>query len=141
MTVRNLVIAAAGLVLAGAATFAHAGVVVVVSAKSEVKSLTQAQVSQLFLNKAVAFPGGGAATPVDLPEGPARAEFYTKVTGKDAAQLKAYWAQLTFTGKAQRPKQLGSGADVRKFVAGSPSAIGYLDAADVDDSVHVVLKP
>lgn len=133
--------AAAALLLTLTAATASAEVVVVVSAQSEVKSLSKAQVSQLFLNKAVSFPGGGSATPVDQADGGTRNEFYTKVTGKDSAQLKAYWSQLTFTGKAQRPKQLGGGADVRKFVAGSPTAIGYIDAGDVDGSVRVVLKP
>lgn len=143
MQARTSIPAAAALflLLASATATASAEVVVVVSAKSAVTSLSKDQVSQLFLNKAVSFPGGGAATPVDQAEGPARDEFYSKVTGKAPAQLKAYWAQLTFSGKAQRPKQVGTGADAKKFVAGSPSAIGYLNAADVDGSVRVVFKP
>ena len=130
-----------GLLLAIAASGANAGVVVVVSSKSDVTSLSKEQVSQLFLNKASSFPGGGAATPVDQAAGASRNQFYATVSGKDAAQMKAYWAQLTFTGKGTQPKQLGSSSDVRKFVAGSATAIGYIDAGDVDASVRVVLTP
>ena len=130
-----------GLLLAIAASTANAGVVVVVSAKSDVTTLTKAQVSQLFLNKASNFPAGGAAAPVDQATGASRNEFYTKVASKDAAQMKAYWAQLTFTGKGKQPKQLGGGGEVKKFVAGSTSAIGYIDAGEVDASVRVVLTP
>lgn len=133
--------ASLGLLLVIAASNASAGVVVVVSAKSTVTTLTQAQVSQLFLNKATSFPDGGTAVPVDQAAGAGRNEFYTKVAGRDAAQLRAYWAQLTFTGKGTPPKQLASGGDVKKFVAGSPSAIGYIDAGEVDASVRVVLTP
>lgn len=133
--------ASLGLLFAIAASTANAGVVVVVSAKSEVTTLSKAQVSQLFLNKASNFPSGGAAAPVDQAAGAARNEFYTKVASKDAAQMKAYWAQLTFTGKGTQPKQLGAGSDVKKFVAGSSSAIGYIDAGEVDASVRVVLTP
>ena len=129
---------AAGLLAAGAA---QAEVVVVVSASSPVTAVTKDQAAQIFLNKSVKLPGGGAATPIDQASGPARGEFYTKVTGKDEAQLKAYWAQLTFTGKAQRPKQAASAAEARKLVAASPGAIGYLAPSDVDASVRVVLKP
>lgn len=141
MTYRNPLIAVSSLALSLALTTAHAEVVVVVSAKSPVTALSKAQAAQIFLNKAVSFPGGGSATPVDQAGGAAREEFYAKVTGKDAAQLKAYWAQLTFTGKAQRPKQAASAAEVKKLVAGSPGAIGYLAPADVDASLRVVLKP
>ena len=91
---------------------AHAEVVVVVSANSPVTSLTAAQASQIFLAKSVTLPGGGAATPIDIASGPVRDEFYTKVTGKDAAQLKSYWAQLTFTGKAKPFRQAPSAADM-----------------------------
>lgn len=129
---------AASLLVAGTA---QAEVVVVVAANSPVTAITKDQAAQIFLNKSVKLPGGGSATPIDQAGGPARGEFYAKVTGKDEAQLKAYWAQLTFTGKAQRPKQAASAAEARKLVSASPGAIGYLAPADVDASVRVVLKP
>lgn len=120
---------------------AHAEVVVVVSADSPVTSITSAQASQIFLAKSVSLPGGGNATPIDIASGPVRDEFYVGVTGKDAAQLKSYWAQLTFTGKAKPFRQASSAAEAKKLIAASPSAIGYLAPADVDASVRVVLKP
>lgn len=121
---------------------AHAGVVVVVSSKSNVGSLTEAQVSQIFLAKSLSLPGGGAATPIDQEEGSAtRNAFYSNVTGKDAAQMKAYWSQLMFTGKAQRPKKVSGDDAVKKAVAASPTAIGYIDESAVDATVKVVLKP
>ena len=66
---------------------------------------------------------------------------HKKVTGKDAAQMKAYWSQLMFTGKAQKPKKVAGDDAVKKAVAATPGAIGYIDAAAVDASVKVVLKP
>ena len=139
MKLRISLLAAATALLAMAG--AHAEVVVVVAADSPVTSLTAAQASQVFLAKSVALPGGGAATPIDIASGPVRDEFYAKVTGKDAAQLKAYWAQLTFTGKAKPFKQAPNAAAARALIAGSPTAIGYLAPGDVDASVRVVLKP
>jgi len=88
--IKNALLATA---LMSVCALAHAGVVVVVSAKSDVGALTQAQVSQIFLAKSLALPGGGTAVPIDQDEGSAvRNAFYRQVTGKDAAQMKAYWS-------------------------------------------------
>jgi len=35
-----------------------------------------------------------------------RDDFYNKVTGKSAAQMKAYWSKIIFTGKANHPRKL-----------------------------------
>ena len=128
--------------LALASAAAHAEVVVVMSSSSSVSSLTKAQVSQIFLAKSAALPGGGSATPIDQSEGAAaRNEFYTKVAAKDAAQMKAYWSQLMFTGKAQRPRSVSGDAAVIQAVSANPGAIGYVNASAVNGSVKVVLKP
>jgi ABC-type phosphate transport system substrate-binding protein len=128
--------------LASLAATAEADVVVIVSAKSPVASLTKEQVSDIFLAKATTFPGGGAATPVEQVEGAApRDEFHSKVTGKAGAQLKAYWSKLVFTGKASAPKELPDSAEVKKLVAGDPGLVGYIDKSAVDGSVKVVLSP
>lgn len=110
-------------------------VAVIVNPKNTA-ALSADQVSGVFLGKSNELTG------VDLPDGnPVRDAFYHKVTGKDGAQLKAYWAKLVFTGKAQPLKELASDADVKKFVAANPTAIGYIDKSAVDGSVKVVLSP
>lgn len=43
-------------------------------------------------------------------------------------------------GKGKPPKELSSDADIIKFVAENPGAIGYVDAASVDGSVKVLKK-
>lgn len=113
--------------------------VVVIAGKS-VGDMSKDQVSDIFLGKSTSIPGGGTAVPVDQPESsPLRDEFYSKVTGKSAAQAKSLWSKLAFTGKGTPPKEVGSSAEVKKTVAGTPGAIGYIEKAAVDDSVKVVL--
>ena len=134
------IILSAGLVLS--ACTAHADVVVVVSAKSSVQGLTADQVSQIFLGKVNAFPDGTVAVPLDQADNASeRNAFYTKITGKDAMQLKSYRSKLIFTGKGQPPKELPGNSEVKKAVAGDPAAIGYIDKSAVDSSVRVVLTP
>lgn len=119
----------------------HAEVAVVVSAKSAVGSLTPEQVSAIFMGKNNAFPGGGTAVPIDQSEGAApRAEFYSKVVGKDDAQMKAYWSRIVFTGKGSPPKDFANSAEIKRQLASNPNAIGYIDKAAVDATVKVVLS-
>lgn len=129
-----------GCVLGLTASLASAEVVVVVSTKSAVGNLTAAQAADIFLGKASSFPSGGQAVPVDQKEGSAiRDEFYTKVTGKSAAQVKAYWSKIIFSGKGQPPKEVSDSAAVKKLIADNPNIIGYIDKAAVDSSVKTVL--
>jgi ABC-type phosphate transport system substrate-binding protein len=112
---------------------AMAEVVAVVNPKAAESSMTKDQVAQFFLGKSSAF------TPVDQPDSaPVRAEFYKKVTDKEASQVKALWSKLVFTGKATMPKEVGDSAAVKKAVAADPKAIGYIEKSAVDASVKVV---
>ncbi|OIR10617.1 hypothetical protein GALL_73870 [mine drainage metagenome] len=130
------------LALLSIAFSAQAEVVVVVSSKSSVTSLTAEQTAKIFLGKVVTFPNGRTAFPIDQPEGSAiRDEFYSKVTHKNASQLTAYWAKIIFTGEGRPPQLIMGDAAVRKAVAGNPNAIGYIDKSAVNRSVRVVLKP
>jgi len=132
------------LAVAGAMTLvvaaAHADVVVVVAAGSSVGQLTREQVADIFLGQAANFPGGGQAVPVDQ-DGAAHDEFCTKVAGKSAAQVKAYWAKQSFSGKGTPPKSVAGDEDVKKFLAANPNAIGYIEKSKVDASVKTVLAP
>lgn len=121
---------------------ARADVVVVVSAKSQVKSLTTEQAAKIFLGKVVNFPNGLAAFPLDLPEGNAiRDEFYAKVAHKNPSQLTAYWAKVIFTGDGRPPKLMPDSLAVRKAVASNPNAIAYIEKSAVNRSVRIVLVP
>ena len=137
---RHGMVAAVALLTGMVMSTAQAAQAVVVGAKSPVASLTADQVSQLFLGKSSTLPGGATAVLIDQPEGsPARDEFYTKATGKNATQMKALWSRLTFSGAAQPPKVVGGPAEVKKAVAETPGAIGYIDKGAVDATVKVLL--
>lgn len=132
--VHSLRTVAVALVLSAAADLSFSQVAVVVNAKNPANTMTQEQVANLYLGKI-------SATATDLPEGsPARDLFYTKATGRTPAQVKAVWARLTFSGKATPPKELATAADVKKFVASNPDAIGYIEKSAVDSTVKVVLE-
>jgi len=130
----NKIIASLSAALAfAAAAPAMAEVVVVVNPKAAESSMTKDQIAQFFLGKSTSM------TPIDQADSsPIRAEFYKKVADKDAAQAKALWSKLVFTGKATMPKEVGDSAAVKAAVAANPKAIGYMDKSAVDGSVKVV---
>jgi ABC-type phosphate transport system substrate-binding protein len=112
---------------------AMAGDIVVIMAPNAAP-LTKEQVANVYLGRALDFK------PVDLPESSGtRNDFYKKATDRDSAQVKAAWARLMFTGHGQPPKVMADAAAVKKAVAADPKSVGYIDKADVDSTVKVVL--
>ena len=69
---------------------AFAQVAVIVNPKNTTASMTADQVTSIFLGKSNTLPSGSTAALVDQADSAAvREQFYTKVTGKSAAQVKA----------------------------------------------------
>lgn len=135
MSIVNMMRAALLVAAAAGASAVNAEVAVVVHPSNPAASMSAAEVADVFLGKSTAL------APVDQAESsPVRGEFYQKVTGKDAAQVKALWTRLIFTGKAKPPKEVASDADLKKAVAAYPKAIGYIKKSEVDGSVKVVFS-
>ena len=113
---------------------ALADIVVIVNPKNPATRMFSEQAAQFFLGKSSVFK------PVDYEDGVGiRNDFYSKVLQKDAAQVKAIWSKLVFTGKGTAPKEFKTTAEVKKAVAADPSAIGYIEKSAVDDTVKVIL--
>lgn len=116
-----------------------ADVLVVTGAKSPSTTLSKNQVSDVFLGKVVSLPDGSSAAPIDQPESsPLRDEFYSKVANKSAAQAKAHWAKLYFTGRGVPPREGTDSGDIKRILNSTPGAIGYIEQSALDSSVKVV---
>lgn len=117
----------------------HADPVVVVSAVSPVDALSREQVGDIFMGRANSFPGGGSITLLDQPENSAiREDFYTRVVGRSAAQAKARWSRMAFTGKGMPPRECQNSEEIKKLIATHPGMIGYIEKSAVDGRVKVV---
>jgi hypothetical protein len=91
------------------------------------------------LGNASRFPDGTQAVPLDQIEGSAvRDEFYTNIIGKTAAQMKAHWSKIIFTGRGLPPKMLSNSGEIKHLLARDPRAIGYIERSAVDSSVKVL---
>jgi ABC-type phosphate transport system substrate-binding protein len=137
--INRVVLSLIGVALSVASACALADVVAVVSAKNPITTLSRSQVVDIFLGKANRFPDGTQAVPIDQAEGSAaRDEFYDKLAGRSAAQIKAYWSKIIFTGRGQPPSTVSNDIEMKKRISENTAAIGYIDRTMVDDSVRVV---
>lgn len=116
-----------------------AGVLVVAGAHSPLTTLSKSQLGEIFLGKLTALPDGLRVVPVDQPESsPLRDEFYSEVANKSAAQARAYWAKLHFTGRGVPPREATGSSDIKKILNSTPGAISYIDQSALDSSVKVI---
>jgi ABC-type phosphate transport system substrate-binding protein len=125
--------------LAGAGHASANDVVVVVSSKNPPLQLSKEQVADIFLGRAHRFPDGRRAVPIDLGEGsPVREAFYDTFLGRSAAQMKAHWSKIIFTGRGQPPRQVADEREARLHLSENADAVAYLAREQVDASVRIV---
>jgi ABC-type phosphate transport system substrate-binding protein len=137
---KTLIKAMLTVVTVGYSAMSLSQVAVVVGAKSAATALNAEQVAGLFLGKSDHLPGVGTGLLLDQPESsPTRELFYTKVTGKSSAQVKATWSRLVFSGQGVPPKMIENSEAVKKTVTTHPNALGYIEKSAVDSTVKVLL--
>ena len=132
------------VVLCMGAAAAYADVVVVVGVKSGIKTLTKEQVAGVYLaKKPYTCADGDDLLPLDLASAdPLRNEFYTKVTGRSAAQLEAYWPDAMLSGlKSPRLVAYADIDVVKRMLNQNPDYIAYISKKAVDSSVRIVFAP
>ena len=100
---------------------------IVVQKNSSISSLTHKQVMSLFLGRAKFLPSGERARALDFPiDSDVRANFYENLTGKNIADIDAYWARLQYSGKASPPIPMKGSEQILNLVGKESSAIAYL---------------
>jgi ABC-type phosphate transport system substrate-binding protein len=107
---------------------------IVVIVNPAAKPVSKEQIVDVYLGRSAQL------TPIDQTVGSSiYVQFYQRATGRDAAQIKAIWSRILFTGRGQPPKQLPDSAAVKKSVAANPNAVGYIEKSAVDATVKVAL--
>ncbi|HBY87136.1 MAG TPA: phosphate ABC transporter substrate-binding protein [Colwellia sp.] len=113
--------------------------VVVIVNVSNTATLSDNELSSLFLGKLKSFPNKKKAQAINLKYGNETRKIFEKsILKKTSSQVKAYWSKLLFSGKGKPLKELSSDAEVKAFVADNPNAIAYIDASNIDSSVKVI---
>lgn len=119
----------------------QADILVIVNAKNSVAALERKQIVDLFMGRISAYPDQQRAQTLDLKTGtPLRADFYKRLTGKNEAQVDAYWATLIFAGRMSPPKQLPNEKKLIAEVASNVEAIAYVTRQVLPKDVKIVME-
>jgi len=95
----------------------------------------------LFQTTQAQWPGGTAATPLNLPEDNAmRMGFDAAVLGLDPDRVARYWTDRKIRGGERPPRKVSSASGVLRAVAEDPGAVGYVSAGDVNGSVKIIAR-
>lgn len=127
------------LAVAVPATAADA-IVVVVNSASPFVTLSQKEISDLYLGRWRKAVDGKTPQVIDLPlTSPVRTRFYESLTGKEIATVNAYWARLIFSGQIVPPRVVDDSASVLDLLKKNPGMIAYLDHVPNDRQIKVLL--
>lgn len=116
-------------------------IVVVMNNKSSVDKLSRDEVVDVYMGRSRKLSSGVTALPLDLPiTAVEREEFYSRLTGKSANQINAYWARLILTGRASPPKEMHSQDELNKTITNNDSAIAYMNRRAANSTLKVLLE-
>lgn len=99
------------------------------------EKLDAATVKSVLLGKKVSWDGGGRVVLAVLKSGPVADAFLQQTAEMNSSGFFNHWRRLAMTGGGTAPKTFEKEEELRKFVAETPGAIGFVDAANVDATV------
>jgi ABC-type phosphate transport system substrate-binding protein len=117
---------------------AGAAPVIIVNKSIEKEKVDAATLKSVLLGKKVAWDSGGRAILAVLKSGPVADEFLKGAVDMSGSSFNNYWRRLAMTGGGTAPHSFEKEEDLRKYVADTPGAIGFVDSANVDASVAVL---
>jgi len=122
-TALAIVLMSACLALASPAA---AAVVVVTNPAVPGDAVSASNLQKYYLGKSTSWSDGTSVKPAMLVGGPTTDEFLKSYVKKSSSQFKTFWKKAVFSGTGTPPEEFGSDADVIKYVAATPGAVGYV---------------
>lgn len=118
----------------------HAADGVVVIGHAGIKRLDAPTVARIYTGKVIEVDGI-SVTAVNANAGSqVRNRFLQAFLNQDEDKYTAYWTVRRYIGKGASPRELVRSSDVISFVNTTPGAIGYIDEADVQPGLNILLK-
>ncbi len=112
---------------------------VIVNNSNTVSSLTKKQVSQYLLKQKTKWADKTKVQPIDLNSKSAVRKVFSKaVHKKSIGQVRAFWQQSVFSGKASPPSEKANDAAIIAYVKTHKGAIGYISAKTKANGVKTV---
>lgn len=116
-----------------------ASVEIVVHPDVSSRSLSRNSLRAIFGMRLRAWPDGPAIRVFVLPDdAPLHHLFAKEKLNIFSYQLRSAWDRLVFSGTGQAPFLVNSEEEMRKRIAATPGAIGYLRREHIDESIQIL---
>lgn len=113
---------------------------VVVIGHNSIKRLDATTLARIYTGRVIEVDGI-AVTAINAHVGSeVRTRFLQVFLNQDEDKYTAYWTVRRYIGKGASPREIGKSSDVIRFVTSTPGAIGYIDAADLQPGLNVLLR-
>ena len=139
MNVRHRMVVFGVFMLACMGNALAGDVKVIANAAINSASISDSELRSVFLLQRKTLKDGTGVEPVLQKRGPVHDAFCRQFLSRDGEEIRIYYDGIVFTGKGSMPKQLNSDADVVKYVARTPGAIGYVSSSASTDGVKVLM--
>lgn len=128
------------LALAATALDLRAAEGVVVIGHSSIKRLDAPTLARIYTGRVIEVDGV-PVTAINANAGSdVRIRFLQLFLNQDEDKYIAYWTVRRYIGKGASPREMSKSSDVIRFVTSTPGAIGYIDAADLQPGLNVLLR-
>ena len=123
---------------ATAGVWAAEGVVVI--GHSGIKKLDTATLARIYTGRVIEVEGI-SVTAVNAHAGSlVRNRFLQIFLNQDEDKYTAYWTVRRYIGKGASPREMARSSDIISFVNSTPGAIGYINEADLQPGLNVLLR-
>lgn len=119
---------------------AHADGGIVVIAHAGVPGIDSTTLEKIYTGRVIEV-NGVFVTPVNASAGSdAKSRFLHAYLHEDEDKYTAYWVVRRYIGKGASPREFSSSAEIIKFVNATPGAVGYINEADLQPGINVLLR-
>ena len=124
--------------LAGTAVAdADGAIAVIINQQSPIENLSSRELKAAF--EGYGLPGSGTQNiALVYLAGEIEDAFNLQVLGISSKKVKVYWLRRVYKGESDLRQILKTAAEVKAFIAANEAAIGFIPAAELDDSVRAV---
>lgn len=112
--------------------------VIVVSPENRLSELRSEELKSIYLKDKKSWQDGTPIIPIDLEQPEAQDLFSKKILKKNVREVKIYWMQQIFTGRAAPPLIVQGDRQAKEYIALNRGAIGYIHSKSLDDTVKAI---
>jgi ABC-type phosphate transport system substrate-binding protein len=119
---------------------ASGGVVVIGHAGLMPSTFDAPKIARIYMGKDREVDGVAITAVNAAKDSSIRNRFLKQYFNHDEDWYTGYWQVRRYSGLGAPPPDKSAGADIVNFVNSTPGAIGYIDEADVQPGMNVLLK-